>query len=53
MDIKISETETFWVFDQPPKWVAPDAEEAQLQLKLNELYKKVKNNLFLIFIKYF
>ncbi|KAK4475753.1 hypothetical protein MN116_000643 [Schistosoma mekongi] len=39
IDVVIMETETFWIFDQPPKFISEDSNDAKEQLKRNEAYK--------------
>ncbi|TNN18429.1 WD repeat-containing protein isoform 1 [Schistosoma japonicum] len=39
IDIIIMETETFWIFDQPPKFISEDSNDVEEQLKRNETYK--------------
>ncbi|VDP84373.1 unnamed protein product [Echinostoma caproni] len=39
VDVVISETDTFWIFDLPPVVMSHDSEEAQQQLKRNAAYK--------------
>ncbi|CAH8559841.1 unnamed protein product [Schistosoma turkestanicum] len=39
IDVIITETETFWIFDQPPKFVAEDSIQSEEQIKRNENYK--------------
>ncbi|KAF6774254.1 hypothetical protein AHF37_06471 [Paragonimus kellicotti] len=56
VDVKIAETDTFWIFDRPPVVTNQDAEDAMQQLKRNAAYKavskyvqlKVKNGCLLI-----
>ncbi|CAH8493838.1 unnamed protein product [Dicrocoelium dendriticum] len=39
VDIKIAETDTFWIFDQPPTVLSQDSEDALQQIKRNTAYK--------------
>ncbi|KAH9589566.1 WD repeat-containing protein 78, partial [Schistosoma haematobium] len=52
INIIIAETETFWVFDQPPKFIPEDSIHLEEQLKQNEIYKtlitsKIGNDRFI------
>ncbi|CAH8636579.1 unnamed protein product [Heterobilharzia americana] len=39
VDVVIIETETFWIFDQPPTYVSQESSEAKDQIRRNEAYK--------------
>ncbi|CAH8631218.1 unnamed protein product [Schistosoma bovis] len=52
INIIIAETETFWIFDQPPKFIPEDSIHLEEQLKQNEIYKtlitsKIGNDRFI------
>ncbi|VDP27383.1 unnamed protein product [Schistosoma curassoni] len=52
INIIIAETETFWIFDQPPKFIPEDSIHLEEQLKRNEIYKtlitsKIGNDRFI------
>ncbi|CAI2733428.1 unnamed protein product [Schistosoma spindalis] len=52
VNIIIAETETFWIFDQPPKFIPEDSIQSEEQLKQNEIYKtlitsKIGNDRFI------
>ncbi|CAH8622673.1 unnamed protein product [Schistosoma guineensis] len=52
INIIIAETETVWIFDQPPKFIPEDSIHLEEQLKQNEIYKtlitsKIGNDRFI------
>ncbi|CAH8658619.1 unnamed protein product [Schistosoma rodhaini] len=52
INVIITETDTFWIFDQPPKFIIEDSINSKEQLKQNEIYKtlitsKIGNDQFI------
>ncbi|CAL8104323.1 unnamed protein product [Calicophoron daubneyi] len=39
VDVVITETDTFWIFDRPPVVMSQDSEDASFQIKRNAAYK--------------